>query len=214
MDWKTQLDKRIKKDLVVPNTEYFQGLVPLIGFLVNDLEKFLYQEGRYFGIMVSYVHRVREILKCLRPELEEADDIIWKRIVFLYKPLILREYKKLLRRRVSKADSVICIVRKILEIVLVYAEEDTFNNFNKIYSIFGKMYSNIKNKGKEYSMPYLSSAVAGSIEEGIVGLHKLDKFSILGEEDKRKAKGEIEGSGIRIEEKSDNLLTEISWTEE
>ena len=76
------------------------------------------------------------------------------------------------------------------------------------------MYSNIKNKGKEYSMPYLSATVAGSIEEGIVGLHKLDKFSILGEEDKRKAKGEIKGSGVRIEEKSDNLLTEVSWTEE
>lgn len=215
MDWKQQLNKRINLDLTVPNYEYFLGIVPLLEFLLNDLEKFLDREGRYYGVMVSYIHRSREILKNIRPELEEGfDDTTWKRIVFLYKPVILREYKKFLRRKITKADAIICIIRKIIEIILTYAEEEFFDKFNSMYIIFNKMYSNIKNKGKEYSLPLLSSVVDGSICEGIVGLHKLDKFSIVGEENKRKTKDEINGSGIRIEEISSNLISEVSWIEE
>ena len=214
MDWKQQLNKRIGYNVIIPNYEYFLGIVPLLGFLINDLEKFLDQEGRYYGIMVTYVHKTREILKNIRPELEEGDDIIWKQIIFLYKPVILKEYKKFLKRKVTRADAIICITRKILEIILTYAEDDLFEKFNNIYIIFNKMYANIKNKGKEYSLPLLCSVVDGSIEEGLVGLHKLDKFSIVEEENKRRAKNEINGSGIRIKESSDNLISEVSWIDE
>ena len=214
MDWKQQLNKRIGYNVIIPNYEYFLGIVPLLGFLINDLEKFLDQEGRYYGIMVTYVHKTREILKNIRPELEEGDDIIWKQIIFLYKPVILKEYKKFLKRNVTRADAIICITRKILEIILTYAEDDLFEKFNNIYIIFNKMYANIKNKGKEYSLPLLCSVVDGSIEEGLVGLHKLDKFSIVEEENKRRAKNEINGSGIRIKESSDNLISEVSWIDE
>jgi hypothetical protein len=164
--------------------------------------------------MVTYVHKTREILKHIRPELEEGDDIIWKQIIFLYKPVILKEYKKFLKRKVTRADAIICITRKILEIILTYAEDDLFEKFNNIYIIFNKMYANIKNKGKEYSLPLLCSVVDGSIGEGLVGLHKLDKFSIVEEENKRRAKNEINGSGIRIKESSDNLISEVSWIDE
>ncbi len=214
MDWKQQLNKRIGYSVIIPNYEYFLGIVPLLGFLINDLEKFLDQEGRYYGIMVTYVHKTREILKNIRPELEEGDDIIWKQIIFLYKPVILKEYKKFLKRKVTRADAIICITRKILEIILTYAEDDLFEKFNNIYIIFNKMYANIKNKGKEYSLPLLCSVVDGSIGEGLVGLHKLDKFSIVEEENKRRAKNEINGSGIRIKESSDNLISEVSWIDE
>lgn len=214
MDWKQQLNKRINYNIAVPNYDYFLGIVPLLEFLINDLEKFLDREGRYYGIMVTYIHKTREILKNIRPDLEESDDTIWKRVVFLYKPIILREYKKFLRRKITKADAIICIVRKILEVILTYAEDDMFEKFNNIYIIFNKMYVNIKNKGKEYSLPLLSSVVDGSIGEGLVGLHKLDKFSIVEEENKRRAKDKIDGSGVRIEEISNDLISEVSWIDE
>jgi hypothetical protein len=89
-----------------------------------------------------------------------------------------------------------------------------FEKFNNIYIIFNKMYVNIKNKGKEYSLPLLSSVVDGSIGEGLVGLHKLDKFSIVEEENKRRAKDKIDGSGVRIEEISNDLISEVSWIDE
>lgn len=214
MDWKQQLNKRINYNITVPNYDYFLGIVPLLEFLINDLEKFLDREGRYYGIMVTYIHKTREILKNIRPDLEENDDTIWKRVVFLYKPVILREYKKFLRRKITKADAIICIVRKTLEVILTYAEDDMFEKFNNIYIIFNKMYVNIKNKGKEYSLPLLSSIVDGSIGEGLVGLHKLDKFSIVEEENKRRAKDKIDGSGVRIEEISNDLISEVSWIDE
>jgi hypothetical protein len=214
MDWKQQLNKRISYNITVPNYDYFLGIVPLLEFLINDLEKFLDQEGRCYGVMVAYIHKTREILKNIRRELEEGDETTWKRIVFLYKPVILREYKKFLRRKITKADAIICIIRKALEVILTYAEDDMFDKFNSIYIIFNKMYVNIKNKGKEYSLPMLSSTIDGSICEGLVGLHKLDKFSIVEEENKRRAKNKIDGSGIRIKETSSDLISEISWIDE
>lgn len=211
-DWKILLDKRIKPDLVVPYDDYFIGILPLLEFLLGDLEKYLDREGRYFGIMVKYVHRSRDIIKNLGLTYESD---IWKRIIFLYKPVIVKEYKKLLKRKVSKADSIICIFRRFLEILLLYSDGDeNYERLNQMRGIFDKMYSNIKNKGKEYSFPTLDAVVSGSIEEGIVGLHKLGKFSIFGDEKKRKSKEEFSGSGLRIEEVSDNLVTSVSWTDE
>ena len=212
-DWKILLDKRIKPDLVVSYSDYFLGLLPLLGFLLGDLEKYLDKEGRYFGIMVKYVHRSRDLIKNLGLSYDESD--IWKRIIFLYKPIIMKEYKKLLKRRVSKADSIICIIRKFLDIILNFSDGDeSYDRLNQMHGIFEKMYSNIKNKGKEYSLSALDSVINGSIEEGLVGLHKLNKFSIFSEENKRKAKEELTGSGLRIEESSDNLITSVSWIDE
>lgn len=215
MEWKQQLNKRINPNVTIPNFQYFIGIVPLLEFLINDLEKYLDREGRYYGIMVSYIHKTREILKDIKETKDdEVDDTTWRQIIFLYKPVILREYKKFLKRKITKADAIICIFRKIIEIILTYAEDEMFEKFNNIYIIFTKMYQNIKNKGKEYSTPFLCSLVDGSIGEGIVGLHKLNKFSIVDEENKRRSKDEINGSGIRIEETSKNLISEISWIDE
>ena len=211
-DWKALLNKRIKPDLIVQYDDYFIGLLPLLGCLLGDLERYLDKEGRYFGIMVKYIHRSRDLIKNLGLSYESE---IWKRIIFLYKPIIIKEYKKLLKRKVSKADSIICIIRKFLDILLDYSSGDEhYERLNQMHGIFEKMYSNIKNKGKEYSLPILETTIIGSLDEGLVGLHKLSKFSIFGEEKKRKSKEELTGTGLRIEETSDNLITSVSWIDE
>ena len=63
MDWSVYLNKRINSDLTVETDQYVLSMKPLLGSLIDDLEMFLDREGRYFGIVVHYLHDLRESLK-------------------------------------------------------------------------------------------------------------------------------------------------------
>lgn len=208
MDWSVYLNKRINSDLTVETDQYVLSMKPLLGSLIDDLEMFLDREGRYFGIVVHYLHDLRESLK--KMEYSE-DEGYGKEVMFLYRPIILRAHKKYLRRKLSRADSVICIVQCICETILRFSINDSIL---EIYNIFGKLYLNIKNSNKDYIYQPLVDILEECIAAGKVGLYKIDKMSIIDEERKRKIKVPLDGSGIRIDKSFNNEVSEVSWTEE
>jgi len=210
MDWNVYLNKRIDDESYVEIEQYMKNFDFLLGSLVNDLEKFLDKEGRYFGVTVRLVHDLREIVINLREAKEENSEDYGKQIAFLYRTLILRAHKKYLKRGLSKADSIICISRCICESLL---QLDPNPEILKAYEIFDKLYTNIKNCGKEYVYTPLQESLLEFVETGKIGLYSVDSFSIVEEEKKRKIKTPLDGSGVRVNESS-NEVSEISWIDE
>lgn len=210
MDWNVYLNKRIDDESYVEIEQYMKNFDFLLGSLVNDLEKFLDKEGRYFGVTVRLVHDLREIVTNLREAKEENSEDYGKQIAFLYRTLILRAHKKYLKRGLSKADSIICISRCICESLL---QLDPNPEILKAYEIFDKLYTNIKNCGKEYVYTPLQESLLEFVETGKIGLYSVDSFSIVEEEKKRKIKTPLDGSGVRVNESS-NEVSEISWIDE
>ncbi len=220
MNEKLFLDKRAQA-IPISQKEYLIFLLKgLYFYLINDLEKFLDKEGRYYGSMVSNIRKIRVSIKSIEnPE----DDLISQeeminRIVYLYKPIIIQEYKKFLKKRVSKADSIICICKRIIDTVgpILYSEdftEEEEHAVDTIKTIIESFYNNIKNRNKEYSCSTLTDLLSTCIDESLVGSYESERFSILREEEQRKKKSLLNGSGIRIDS-SDFKLTEISWTDE
>ena len=209
MDWSVYLSKRIDYDSCVDVDQYLCSMAPLFGSLVNDLEKFLDKEGRYFGIAVHYVHSLRESIKELEPEDRDVD--IEERVMFLYKPLIIKVYKKYVHRGLSRADSIICVLRTICSTVLSMGNSSALLS---MYGVLEKLYNNIKNGNKEYVYKPLEEVLIECIESGQVGLYKSKSISVIDEEKKRKIKVPLDGSGIRIDKSFDNEVTEISWTDD
>lgn len=209
MDWNVYLNKRINDESCVEIDQYMKNFDFLLGSLVNDLEKFLDKEGRYFGVTVRLVHDLREIVSNLRNGKEDSEDC-GRQVAFLYRTLILRAHKKYLKRGLSKADSIICISRCICESLLQLQPDP---EILKAYDIFDKLYTNIKNCGKEYVYSPLQESLLEFVETGKIGLYSIDSFSIVEEEKKRKIKTTLDGSGVRVNESS-NEISEISWIDE
>ena len=211
MDYSVYIDKRTCPGTNVSTGEYIVGFRSLISCLINDLEKFLDKEGRYFGITVHYLHTMREFLSMLQSKEEQESENIEKEILFLYRPLILKAFKKYMKKGLSKADSIICISRDICGTILKY---DNIQSILGIYEVFDKLYTNIKSPGKEYIYYPLSEIMSECIDLGKIGLYRIDSFSILEEEKKRKIKSTLDGSGIRIDKSFNNEVSEVSWIEE
>jgi hypothetical protein len=195
------LTKRIQDDLYVPQFTYLYGLLDIIQFLCIDLKKLLEDEGRYFGIMPIYIKRIERFFEIINKD-DTSDDLNkYARILYLFKPLINREYKKLRQRKVTRADCVIVIVKKILEIVLEDSDFPSYKEVKKIYKIFVKLFNNIKNSGKNYSLFKLSENMKKYLNSGQVGKYVILQYSIINEENRIvKSKELLTKPDVKIEE--------------
>lgn len=205
---KDREDKTIK----LTEFEYLRGLLHIVSFLFNDLEKLLFIEGRYFGITVIYMGIVRNSYRQIKEKDTVEDLENFGRILYLFKPNIMREYKKLRRKHVSEADCVISIIKKILDIVIQDKDNPYYKNIKALHKLTTKLYDNIRNNGKLGSMYSLISNLKNYINSGVVGKYPLSHFSVL-DEDKRRERGKgIEGSGVKIDLGPDFISKEIEWT--
>lgn len=209
MDLDVYLSKRIDYDTCIATDKYMYGMLSLLKFLINDLEKFLDKEGRYFGITVKYIHDLRESLKSIEEPVDYVD--IGGEIMFLYKPLIIKAYKKYVKRGLSRADSIICISRTICSIIL---QQHCSPQLLGSYEIYDKLYMNIKNRAKEYTYGPLEEIMTDCMESGMIGTYKSESLSVIEEERKRRSKIPLDGTGVRINKSFDNEVVEVSWTEE
>lgn len=205
---------REDKNLKVPEDEYLKGLLHIVFFLFNDLEKLLFIEGRYFGITVIYMGIVRNSYRKIRENDTPEDIDNFGRILYLFKPSLMREYKKLRRKKVSEADCVIVIIKKILDIVILDKDNQYYKNIKALHKLINKLFDNIRNNGKNSSMYSLISNLKNYIDSGVVGKYPLSRFSLIEEERKRERGNEILGSKIKINLDSDNkVINEIEWND-
>lgn len=206
----TYFDKRIQKDQAIPDTVYATGLLRLLQFLFCDMNDFLEKEGRRFGIVLSYLNSIYQTYQKIN---FQEDLEIYNRILFLYRPVVLREYKRLCKRKVSEADSVIVIAKNILDLILEIPEYQYNKEARTLEKIITKLFDNIRNKSKNIELGLLMGLLRRYIEIGAIGKYSLDHIS-LQEEEIKKIRTPLEGSGIRLDEESDNKITEIVWKDE
>lgn len=193
----------------VGETHYASGLLRLSQYLFVDLSDLLETEGRRFGIVISYLDSVYHT--CERTDISHDEETNGK-IIYLYKPIVISEFKKLCRKHVSRADSVIVILKKILEAIDSIENTEYPKETKTLLKIVTKLYDNIRNKAKLYPLPQLTLALEEFIGQGIVGKYGVDKFSILEEEEKRIRKPLV-GSGVRVKKEQSKIL-EVTWKEE
>ncbi len=206
---------REDKSIKISEYDYLRGLLHIVYFLFNDLEKLLFIEGRYFGITVVYMGIVRSSYRKIKENDTEDDISNFGRVLYLFKPNIMREYKKLRRRRVSEADCVISIIKKILDIVIEDKDNPQYKNIKSLHKLITKLFDNIRNSGKNSSMYSLVSNLKNYINSGIVGKYPLTHFSVIDEERKKERGREIQGSRTKIYIGPDNdrVIGEIEWTD-
>ena len=209
---KDREDKTIK----LTEFEYLRGLLHVVSFLFNDLERLLFVEGRYFGITVIYMGIVRNSYRRIKENDTSEDLENFGRILYLFKPNIMKEYKKLRRKHVSEADCVISIIKKILDIIIQDKDNPYYRNIKALDKLTTKLFDNIRNSGKNSSMYSLVSNIKNYINSGVVGKYPLSHFSILEEERKKDNGKEILGSRVKVDigpDDENKMIGEIEWND-
>lgn len=206
------IKRRIQSDLRVSQEVYENGIIDLLEYIFVELDIFLIRENRYRGIMVSYLDSIlKTYARINSKEISNEQKDVYGRIIFLYKPLILQEYHNLCeKRRLSKADALIVIIKILLEIVLEDTHNSNYSEIKSIHKIIEKIYDNIRNNGKKTSLYVLTNTIKTYMAEGLVGKYSSEYLSILEEESKIIPTDGISGDGTELEQYSGKIM-EISW---
>ena len=204
------LEKRILPNITVSEEVYIGGLVDVTCFLCCELTQFLKEEDRYFGMAKSYMKSIDEAIARIDRDVTEEDIDIFAKILFLYKPLILKEFNRLKSKSLTNGDAVIIMIKKILEIVSGHEYKHN-RELRTIRKIIYKFFDNIKNKKKNDSLYNFANTIKTYMASGSIGKFNLDYISLAPKKIERE---ELVGSGVRINEESDSKIKEVTWTDE
>lgn len=204
------IENRVSKEVQVPEDTFLEGLLDITEFLFSELENFLEEENRYHGITKSYMNTVNIAFCKFNKEITEDDVIIYGKVLYLFKPILKREFKRLKDKKLSLGDVTIVIINKILSII---TEEKTIGfRFSKelktLRKIITKLFDNIKMKRKEDPLYQLSNSIKTYKDSGYVGKYCLDHFSFLEKSDIEKSKLSDPGPRISMCD-NDKLLKEV-----
>lgn len=204
------IEKRIMPDISVSEELYISGLLDVTSYLCSELTSFLIEEERYVGITKSFMHSINDAFISINKDVEEDDIDIYEKILFLYKPIIVREFNRLKSKSLSPGDSTVIIIKKIIEIVSGHEYKHN-RELRTIRKVINKFFDNIKNRAKKDPLYNLSNTIKTYMEKGAIGKYSLDHISLKSE---NAEKQELIGTGIRINEETNNKITEVTWKDE
>lgn len=190
MDNYFNLERRLQKELI-SESSCIDGLVDISQCLFAELRTYLEEENRSFGIVTSYIKSLRSAYKDFNDDFqtEESMETLGKTI-YLYKPLIIGDFKKLCQKRLSKADSIITLMKRITDVIL----EISGNNYNHlrevrtINKIITKLFDNIRNNGKNIKLNLLVDSIKKYTTFGQTGKYSVDEINFKKEEIKKSEK--------------------------
>ena len=191
------LSQRVGSGEPIELNLYLSGLLDVVEYLCIDLEDLLAQENRKFGIVKSYINSIRGAFKKANEDVCEEDLEVYGKILYLYKPLLKKNFTRLVSRGLSPADADICIIRKIL---LILEETESFSKLREamtVKKVITKLYDNIRNRAKEDSLYIMANTIRTYMDKGLIGKHNLDTFSIIDTETPQ-PKSELQGSNTRL----------------
>ena len=146
------INKRIDTEVTICEDLFHCGLLDVTDFLCSSLKVFLEREGRYVGIVRSYISSLDSAYEKFNESLTEDESNVYGKILYLIKPLIVKEFNRLGSKKLSDGDCVILMIRKIISII---KESENFSHnkeLKTIFKIINRFYGNIKNKNKKDAM--------------------------------------------------------------
>lgn len=160
-------------------TQYQEGIFDICEFLIVELTEFLKEEGRYKYRMLDYIKSIRDEFNKAH-EVETEEDInIYGRVLYVINRSIIKDYQRLRIRRLSPADSVLCIILKLINVSESLEGENRFTEEQtNVKKIIQKLYDNIRNKSKYDHLWKIENTIRESVEIKKWGTLSLDDFSL------------------------------------
>lgn len=157
------------KENVDLNT-YTAGLLDVVDFMICDMVGFLKEEGRYLGVVKSYINSIREAYDKINKDGVDEDTIdTYDKILYLLKNALLRTFRRLNKKGLSKADCIICMVHKILGILKETPDFTYYRELRTIDKIITKLFDNIRHRAKNDAMFFLADLIRECMKNKYLG---------------------------------------------
>lgn len=168
----------MKKEINI--TQYQEGILDICDFLVVELTEFLKDEGRYKYRMLDYIKSIRDEFDKTNKKITEKDINIYGRVLYVLNRSITRDYQRLRMKRLSPADSVLCIMLKLINVSesLEGGENRFISEQTKIKEVIQKLYDNIRNKAKYDHLWKIENSIRDSVKINKWGTLSLDEFDL------------------------------------
>lgn len=168
----------MKKEINI--TQYQEGILDICDFLVVELTEFLKDEGRYKYRMLDYIKSIRDEFDKTNKNITEEDINIYGRVLYVLNRSIIRDYQRLRMKRLSPADSVLCIMLKLIDVSesLEGGENRFIKEQSKIKEVIQKLYDNIRNKAKYDHLWEIENSIRDSVKINKWGTLSLDEFDL------------------------------------
>lgn len=183
---------------------YAKGILDIVDFLITDLWPQLKKENRLRGVVLDYRSTIIDAFNKIHEEGQYLD--IYGKILYLHRGLIKKEYNRLVTRKLSPADSIITISRRLLSIILEVSEINNKDSIEDIKNTVDKLWDYIKNRAKNDFLFNLADKVKTNMNNGYIGKHSIDELSL---EDKEYEKKPVEGNGIKIKDEPSTFEIEM-----
>lgn len=202
-----RIKERVQIGLRISEPDYFVGLLYLLNCLIDDFFRFAEEEERMKGIMLKYQEDInRSFLDYFGENMNEERYDLSGRIVFLYKNVIYYEYQHL-TKKLSKADRVLVIVRRIFEFMYERKPVDQQDAaINRINEITKSIYDNIRWRQKKADLCKFLDILSTYFNEGYIGKQTTWKFSIIDEQNRFERKyHETSESEVLVDETNEQI---------
>lgn len=203
---KNLLEKRLDRSTKISENLYSLGILNIVDYLVVELEKFLVVEDRYKGIMRTYLSNIDGILRKVYRGKTILDTEVFQKIVYLYKPLLQKEFARLLKKRLSRADIVITMIRKLLLVVGDMRSSEYLLEAKSLLKIIDTVWDNIKHPGKNDPLYNLAYNIREYASLGYIGKYPTTSFSLV---DKPKERDTLDNPGTRGVDSSTGVEIEL-----
>lgn len=189
---------------------YLEGLFNIVDSMCRDMRDLMAEEDRCFGIVRSYLSSIRSTFSDTFKDVVDEDLDLFGRIMYVLKPFLQKDLYRLIRKGLSPADSIICLIRKVLIIMDNSCKDDYYlkRKIKIVLKIINKLYDNIRNKAKEDTIFILSNTIHSCIEEQKIGRAPFKTFSIISENEPKS----LPNSGLCIGDTSGIVNIDL-WNE-
>ena len=144
--------------------------------LIDEMKK----EKRYLGIVKAYFNSMRTAYD-LRENPSEDEWIIYDKVFFLVRPLIIKEVSRLTKTRgLSEADACITILKKLYEVIL----DDTTESYKyqaqtrTLLKVITKLWDHIRTPGKKDTLRSFTRQLKEFIKGGYVGKKEASSLTL------------------------------------
>jgi hypothetical protein len=152
---------------------YLTCLLWTVKYMFLDFQNLMEKEGRNFGIVKSYDQSIEQAFEKIDKHFEDIEG----KVLYLLKAAYRQEFRRLTEKRLSPADSSICIMRKVLSIIEEYSDFEYLKETETIMRVLEKLYNNIRTYSKKDSLFFFGDIIRRCIKEKLIGEYFTDKFT-------------------------------------
>lgn len=174
----------MEKNKKITAEQYREGIYDICSFLYSEMKYFLEKENRYYGKVKSFMNNLRDAFQSSDQKITEDDLEVYGRVLYIVRFQIYKDFSRLGQKRLSAADRIIVIIKKLLDlsenIPIESEEEYRFERETRtIKKVITRMFENIRNRAKEDSLYTLSNLVTQSVSEEKYGKISYNTFDLI-----------------------------------